>query len=212
MRALWISTSPSEDKVHRSTRLTADSTVRSTEITSTRQEMYNQGPTIGRINLSFDDPDDQDPSLKPRMGQPLPPPYQEQPNAGYYGPGPYPNPSGYPSQPYGAPGGPYAPQGSYVLQVPYAPQGPYAQQQPYPGMPAYPQRPNADHTGVTVQPTVFMTSTSAVTPVPDYLGYSIFTMLFCCCPLGLAAIFCSCSVSIHSHFKSIWFPHNEIIK
>ncbi|XDV51145.1 hypothetical protein PO909_020077 [Leuciscus waleckii] len=143
------------------------------EIMSTREDMYNQGPTIERINPSFTGaPDEQDPSQKSRMDPPAPPPYQEHPSAGYPFPSSYPNPSGYPSQPYAAPGGP---------------QGPYAHQQPYPGMSAYPQRPYAGHTGVMVQPTVFMTSTAPV-HVSDYLCYSIFTLLFCCFPLGIAAI------------------------
>ncbi|XDV51249.1 hypothetical protein PO909_020168 [Leuciscus waleckii] len=101
------------------------------EITSTREEMYNQGPTIGTINPSFSDfPDEQDPS-QTRMGQPLP------------------------------------------------------------GMSIYPQGPV--HTGVTVQPTVFMTSTPAPVNVPDYLCYSIFTLLCCCFPLGIAAVIFSIS-------------------
>ncbi|XP_067243143.1 interferon-induced transmembrane protein 3-like [Chanodichthys erythropterus] len=130
--------------------------------------MYNQEPTIRRVNFSFSDPEEQDPSEKPKMGQPVPPPYQEQPNAGY--PESYPNLSGYPSQPYGAPGDP---------------QGPYTQQQPYP--------PNAGHTGVTAQPTVFMISTPASVHMPDYLCYSIFTLLCCCFPLGIAAVIYSAS-------------------
>ncbi|KAK2874654.1 hypothetical protein Q8A67_021807 [Cirrhinus molitorella] len=32
-----------------------------------------------------------------------------------------------------------------------------------------------------------------VTAIPDYLGYSIFTMLCCCLPLGIAATIYSCS-------------------
>uniref|UniRef100_A0A9J8A5E4 Uncharacterized protein n=1 Tax=Cyprinus carpio carpio TaxID=630221 RepID=A0A9J8A5E4_CYPCA len=50
-------------------------------------------------------------------------------------------------------------------------------------------------TGVSVQPTVF---TPAVTAVPDYFFYSIFTTVFCCLPLGIAALIHSCYVSIHS--------------
>jgi len=156
--------------------------------------MYNQGPTIGRINPSFNGaPDEQDPSQKPQMGQPAPPPYQEHPSAGYPSPSPYPTAPGYPSQPYAAPGGP---QGPYAQQQPYFLQQPYPQQQPHPGMSAYPQRPYAGHTGVTVQPTVFMTSTSAPVHVSDYLCYSIFTLLFCCLPLGIGAVVHSAAVSI----------------
>uniref|UniRef100_A0A8B9KRJ1 Uncharacterized protein n=1 Tax=Astyanax mexicanus TaxID=7994 RepID=A0A8B9KRJ1_ASTMX len=32
-------------------------------------------------------------------------------------------------------------------------------------------------------------------PLPDYLGYSIFTMLCCCLPLGIAALIYSINVS-----------------
>ncbi|XDV51144.1 hypothetical protein PO909_020076 [Leuciscus waleckii] len=92
-------------------------------------------------------------------------------------PGSYPNTSGYPSQPYAAQGGP---------------QGPYPQQQQFQSMSIYPQRSNAGHTGVTVQPTVFMTST-APAHVSDYLCYSVFTLLFCFFPLGFAAIIFSAS-------------------
>ncbi|XP_016313701.1 tumor suppressor candidate 5 homolog [Sinocyclocheilus anshuiensis] len=61
------------------------------------------------------------------------------------------------------------------------PQGPYTQG-PYPGQPV-----------VTVQPAVFVTAAPLADPVPDYLGYSIFTMLCCCLPLGIAALIYSIS-------------------
>ncbi|XP_059424421.1 proline-rich transmembrane protein 1-like isoform X3 [Carassius carassius] len=61
------------------------------------------------------------------------------------------------------------------------PQGPYTQG-PYPGQPA-----------VTVQPAVFVTAAPLANPVPDYLPYSIFTMLCCCLPLGIAALIYSIS-------------------
>ncbi|XP_026139109.1 synapse differentiation-inducing gene protein 1-like [Carassius auratus] len=61
------------------------------------------------------------------------------------------------------------------------PQGPYTQG-PYPGQPV-----------VTVQPAVFVTAAPLANPVPDYLAYSIFTMLCCCLPLGIAALIYSIS-------------------
>ncbi|XP_016394099.1 proline-rich transmembrane protein 1-like [Sinocyclocheilus rhinocerous] len=61
------------------------------------------------------------------------------------------------------------------------PQGPYVQG-PYPGQ-----------TVVAVQPAVFVTAAPLANPAPDYLGYSIFTMLCCCFPLGIAALVYSCS-------------------
>lgn len=77
-----------------------------------------------------------------------------------------------------APGG-YPPAPGYSA-APYA--QPYAQ--PYPG-----QAP------ITVQPTVYVTQATTFPPVPDYLGYSIFTMLCCCLPLGIAALIYSINVS-----------------
>ncbi|KAK7119007.1 hypothetical protein R3I94_021003 [Phoxinus phoxinus] len=59
----------------------------------------------------------------------------------------------------------------------------------YPVMSPYPQGPV--HTGVVVQPPVFMTTTPTPTHVPDYLGYSIFTLVCCCFPLGIAAVLSS---------------------
>ncbi|XP_077070816.1 synapse differentiation-inducing gene protein 1-like [Siphateles boraxobius] len=61
------------------------------------------------------------------------------------------------------------------------PQGPYAQG-PYPGQ-----------SMVSVQPAVLVTAAPLANPEPDYLCYSIFTMLCCCLPLGFAALVFSCS-------------------
>ncbi|TRY65385.1 hypothetical protein DNTS_018611 [Danionella cerebrum] len=41
---------------------------------------------------------------------------------------------------------------------------------------------------VTVQPTVYLTSLPLAYPLPDYMAYSIFTMICCCLPLGVAAL------------------------
>ncbi len=78
------------------------------------------------------------------------------------------------------------PAGNYPPSFPSQPfpQSPYAQGL-YPGQPV-----------VAVQPAVFVTAAPLACPVPDYLGYSIFTMLCCCFPLGIAALIFSCSVSI----------------
>ncbi len=146
--------------------------------------MYNQGPIVGRINPAFTGPQDEQDQLDKPMGQFVPPP--NYPNAGYQVPRANlnPIPSGYPNQPYGAP---------YV-------------QQSYPGMSVFPQRAQLGHTEVTVQPAVFITPMSPAAPVPDYMCYSIFTMLCCFLPLGSAAVACSCTVSIPSSmtFSSFW--------
>ncbi len=136
--------------------------------------MDNQTPAIGIINPTFTGPqDEKDQYGTTSMGQTVPP---YCPNAGHQIPSTNPNPSGYPNQPYGAPDDP---------------QGPYN----HSGMFAYPQATYVGQTGVTVQPTVVV---PVVTAVPDYLFYSIFTMLFCCLPLGIAATVYSFYVSIHS--------------
>ncbi|KAG9283684.1 proline-rich transmembrane protein 1-like [Astyanax mexicanus] len=57
------------------------------------------------------------------------------------------------------------------------------------------QGPYTDQPSVMVQPTVYVTSGPLAQPLPDYLGYSIFTMLCCCLPLGVAALVYSINVS-----------------
>ncbi|XP_057690546.1 synapse differentiation-inducing gene protein 1-like [Corythoichthys intestinalis] len=109
---------------------------------------------------------------KSSMGQAPPPPYNPQP--GYPQPGPgflqpasggypaYPNESAYPP-PYGG--------AAYGQQQ-------YTVGQQYPPQPAT----------VTLQPTVFVTRSPLENPVKDYMCYSIFTLLCCCLPLGIAAL------------------------
>ncbi|KAJ8289744.1 hypothetical protein GJAV_G00004810 [Gymnothorax javanicus] len=105
-----------------------------------------------------------------------PPPYQEYPQyptAGYPQPG-QPMAGGYAPAPQFAGGpGPYPPQAG----------------QPYPPGPG--QYPQGTQPMINVQPTVYVAQTPLANPKPDYLGYSIFTMLCCCLPLGLAALICS---------------------
>ncbi|XP_055068042.2 uncharacterized protein [Misgurnus anguillicaudatus] len=99
--------------------------------------------------------------------QPAPPPYYDNPgytNPEYPPPAGYPNPSGYPAQEYGAPGG-----------------------QPY-GQAPYPEQPM-----INVQPTIYVGPTPLAYPLPEYLCYSIFTLLCCCLPLGVAALVYSIS-------------------
>ncbi|XP_017309381.1 synapse differentiation-inducing gene protein 1 [Ictalurus punctatus] len=68
-----------------------------------------------------------------------------------------------------------------------APQGVYPPVQGY-GATPYGAQPYPGQGGVTVQPTMFVTPAIQVNPVPDYLAYSIFTMVCCCLPLGIAAL------------------------
>ena len=60
-------------------------------------------------------------------------------------------------------------------------------QQPYP---------MGQQATVTLQPTVYVVQGPLAHPVNDYLCYSIFTMLCCCLPLGIAALIYSISVSL----------------
>ena len=89
---------------------------------------------------------------------------------------------------------PQYPQGYSAAPQGYGPppQNAYGQQ-PFPMSPGqqYPAQPGS----VMVQPTVFVHRAPLAQPVNDYLGYSIFTMLCCCLPLGVAALIYSISVS-----------------
>ncbi|XP_072317456.1 uncharacterized protein [Eucyclogobius newberryi] len=111
-------------------------------------------------------------------GQPNPPPYQEDSSMGYSQPGQQfaGNPQPYPGQPY--PGQPYP--GQPYPGQPY-PGQPYPGQ-PYPGQP-YPGEFYAGQTVIALQPQAPLSP-----PENDYLGYSIFTLLCCCMPLGIAAV------------------------
>lgn len=60
---------------------------------------------------------------------------------------------------------------------------PYSMGQQYVGQPRI----------ITMQPATYGTPASPQIPVNDYLGYSIFTMLCCCLPLGIGALIHSIS-------------------
>ncbi|XP_042345465.1 cell death-inducing p53-target protein 1 homolog [Plectropomus leopardus] len=112
---------------------------------------------------------------KSSMAHAPPPPYQDQPYPGYPQPG-------------------YPPQPGFASPPQYG--GPAYGQQPYPV---------GQQATVTVQPTVFVSQGPLANPVNDYLCYSIFTMLCCCLPLGIAALIYSISVSlIHLYLYSLW--------
>lgn len=116
-----------------------------------------------------------------------PPPYQDHLQ--------YPNPGAYPGAvpPQGAyyPPGPGGPPAGVHMGQPY-PQGQYPQGQYPQGQ--YPQGQYNQGNTVMVQPTtVYVTHSPLINPVPDYLVYSIFTMLCCCLPLGIAALIYSIS-------------------
>ncbi|XP_040900907.1 proline-rich transmembrane protein 1-like [Toxotes jaculatrix] len=107
---------------------------------------------------------------KSLLGQSAPPAYHDNPQPGM----------GYPQQPMGvASPPPYAGAGY----------GPYPMGQQYPGQP----------NTVTIQPTVYVTRCPLAQPVNDYLCYSIFTMLCCCLPLGIAALIYSISAREANH-------------
>ncbi|TDH12148.1 hypothetical protein EPR50_G00068060 [Perca flavescens] len=143
---------------------------------------------------------------KTSMGHAPPPPYQDQAYPG--------NPQ--PGQAYPQPQQGYAPPPQYggagYGQQPYQGQQYPGQQHPgqqypgqqYPGQ-QYPgqQYPGQQYPGqqatVTVQPTVYVTRGPLLNPVNDYLCYSIFTMLCCCFPLGIAALIYSISARESNH-------------
>ncbi|XP_062255546.1 proline-rich transmembrane protein 1-like [Platichthys flesus] len=123
---------------------------------------------------------------KSPMGQVPPPAYIASPYPGYP-----PQPGmGYPPQP--GMGYPAQPQG-------FGPPPPYGNQayghQPHP-MQEYPAHPST----VTVhQPVVYVTRSPLAEPVSDYMCYSIFTLMCCCLPLGIAALIYSISTREANH-------------
>ncbi|KAK9961393.1 hypothetical protein ABG768_009183 [Culter alburnus] len=60
-------------------------------------------------------------------------------------------------------------------------------------LPSFPSQPYPGKSVVAMQPAVFVTAAPLANPEPEYLCYSIFTMLFCCFPLGIAALILSSS-------------------
>ncbi|PWA33573.1 hypothetical protein CCH79_00007423 [Gambusia affinis] len=106
---------------------------------------------------------------KSSMIQNPPPPYHD--NPGVAPPG-----QAYPQQGYG-----YPPQ-----------QGAMYNQQAYPQGHQYLGQPGP----VVMQPTVYVTQGPLTNPVNDYMGYSIFTMICCCLPLGIAALIYSISFNM----------------
>ncbi|CAM4704337.1 unnamed protein product [Leuciscus chuanchicus] len=110
------------------------------------------------------------------VGQPLLPVQQDPPqySIGFPPSESYPSTSGQSVQHYGAPvassGQPVQHYGAPAASIQYI-------QGPYPGQ-----------TVVTVQPPVNVSFTPLTNPEPDYLPYSIFTLLCCCLPLGSAAL------------------------
>ncbi|KAM7420322.1 hypothetical protein PAMA_014845 [Pampus argenteus] len=139
------------------------------------------------------------PGYQPQPGEAYPPQpgpgYQLKPGEAYQpqpGPGYQPQPGeAYPPQP--GPGYPPQPQG-YGPMPQYGEAG-YGQQQ-YPGQPGV----------VNVQPTVYVSRGPLANPVKDYLAYSIFTMLCCCLPLGIAALI----YSISRHQTVLYFPKCQL--
>ncbi|XP_068999410.1 proline-rich transmembrane protein 1 [Embiotoca jacksoni] len=114
---------------------------------------------------------------KSSAGQAPPPPYQDNPCPGLPQPG-----LAYPPQQQGFGYPPQYPAAGYEQQS-------YSTGQQYP-----------THLGpITVQPTVYVTRGPLANPVNDYLGYSIFTMMCCCLPLGIAALIYSISAREANH-------------
>ncbi|KAM6935579.1 uncharacterized protein PEZ65_005919 isoform 1-T1 [Lycodopsis pacificus] len=129
---------------------------------------------------------------KSTLGHVPPPPYQDHPNPGYPQPGQgYPQPGqGYPQpgQGYPQPGQAYPPQ-----------QQGYGAPPQYGGALGQQQYPGGQQATVTVQPTVYVTRGPLDHPVNDYLCYSIFTLMCCCLPLGIAALIYSISAREANH-------------
>ncbi|XP_061631777.1 proline-rich transmembrane protein 1-like [Phyllopteryx taeniolatus] len=123
-------------------------------------------------------PPKQWPDEKSSMAQAPPPPYRDNLYPGYPQPGP----------------GCFPPHPQESIYPPAYGGAAYGQQQ-YTADQQYPLQAGT----VTIQPTVLVTRAPLETPVNDYMCYSIFTMLCCCLPLGIAALIYSINAREANH-------------
>ncbi|XP_003965976.1 proline-rich transmembrane protein 1-like [Takifugu rubripes] len=113
---------------------------------------------------------------KSSMGQAPPPPSYDNANVGYPAVGPA-----------------YPPQGQAFGAAPH-----YGGAPQYGGVP-YGQQPYPQQGAITAQPAMYIAPGPLSNPVNDYLCYSIFTMLCCCLPLGIAALIYSIQAREANH-------------
>lgn len=101
-----------------------------------------------------------------------------QDNAGYMSPPPpYYSPTGSDNDKNFPPAPPYG------YQSFYSPQGDFV-----PSCGGVPAHGMVASTVITNQPAIIINQTPLAHPPPDYLGFSIFTLICCCLPIGIAAL------------------------